>query len=102
MGTKTRGNKNEGETYRVRTGSELAGVVSERVLTQNVNHGSPANPLANILNAPACVTGYIFPNIFRIFRTFSTLIISAFYAFPSMFSTSFIMFIPTHMANFLN
>ena len=32
-GTKTRGNKNEGETYRVRTRSELTGVVSERVLT---------------------------------------------------------------------
>ena len=32
-GTKTRGNENEGETYRVRTGSELTGVVSERVLT---------------------------------------------------------------------
>ena len=47
------------------------------------------------------VTGYIFPNIFRIFRTFSTLVISTFYAFPAMFSTSFIMFIPTHMANLL-
>ena len=33
MGTKTRGNENEGESYRVRTGSELTGVVSERVLT---------------------------------------------------------------------
>ena len=30
---KTRGNENEGETYQVRTGSELTGVVSERVLT---------------------------------------------------------------------
>ena len=29
-----RGNENEGETYWVRTGLELAGVVSERVLTQ--------------------------------------------------------------------
>ena len=48
------------------------------------------------------VTGYIFPNIFRIFRTFSTLVISTFYAFPAMFSTSFIIrFIPTYMANFL-
>ena len=34
MGTKTRGNENEGETYRVRTRSELAGVVSEWVLTR--------------------------------------------------------------------
>ena len=32
-GTKTRGNENEGETYQVRTRSELTGVVSERVLT---------------------------------------------------------------------
>ena len=29
-----RGNENEGETYRVRTRSELAGVVLERVLTK--------------------------------------------------------------------
>ena len=34
MGTKTRGNENKGESYRVRTGSELTGVVSERVLTK--------------------------------------------------------------------
>ena len=33
MGTRTRGNEYKGETYRVRTGSELTGVVSERVLT---------------------------------------------------------------------
>ena len=33
MGTKMRGNENKGESYRVRTGSELTGVVSERVLT---------------------------------------------------------------------
>ena len=33
MGTRTRGNENEGETYRVRTRLELTGVVSERVLT---------------------------------------------------------------------
>ena len=33
-GTRTRGNENEGETYWVRTGSELAGVVSEWVLTK--------------------------------------------------------------------
>ena len=31
--TTTRGNENEGETYQVRTGSELTGVVSEQVLT---------------------------------------------------------------------
>ena len=35
MGTRMRGNENEGETYRVRTGLELAGVVSEPVLTQD-------------------------------------------------------------------
>ena len=39
--------------------------------------------------------------IFRIFRTFSTLFIFTLYAFPAMFSTPFIMFILTHMANFL-
>ena len=39
VGTRTRGDKNERGTYWVRTGSELAGVVSEQVLTgciQNV------------------------------------------------------------------
>ena len=46
------------------------------------------------------VTGYIFHNIFRIFRTFSTLVISTFHAFSATFSTSFIMFISTYMANF--
>ena len=34
MGMRMRGNENEGETYWVRTGSELAGVVSEWVLTE--------------------------------------------------------------------
>ena len=33
VGMRTRGNENEGETYWIRTGSELTGVVSERVLT---------------------------------------------------------------------
>ena len=36
MGTRTRVNENEGGTYQVRTGSELAGVVSEWVLTRLV------------------------------------------------------------------
>ena len=40
MGTRTRGNKYEGETYRVRTGSELTGVVSERVLTPSTSLNS--------------------------------------------------------------
>ena len=48
------------------------------------------------------VTGYIFPNIFRIFWTFSTLVISTFYAFSAMFSTSFNMFISIYMANSLS
>ena len=34
VGTRTRGNKNEWETYWVGTGSELAGTVSEQVLTK--------------------------------------------------------------------
>ena len=44
-GTKMRGNENERGTYRVRTGSESAGVVSERVLT-----------LVEIVLPPLCVT----------------------------------------------
>ena len=39
-GTRTRVNENEGETYRVRTGSELTRVVSEWVLTGTGNSGS--------------------------------------------------------------
>ena len=35
-GMRTRGNGNEGETYWVRTRLELAGVVSEQVLTASV------------------------------------------------------------------
>ena len=53
MGMRTRGNENEGETYWVRTRSELAGVVSEQVLTLNsdlvlsVPHLLPVAVLAN-------------------------------------------------------
>ena len=34
MGTRSRGKRDRGETYRVGTGSGLTGVVSERVLTE--------------------------------------------------------------------
>ena len=44
VGTKTRVNKNEGETYRVRTRSELTRVVSEQVLT--MSDGLPAFAMA--------------------------------------------------------
>ena len=47
------------------------------------------------------VTVVYFSNIFHVFRTFSTLVISTFYAFSTMFSTFFIMIMSTHMANFL-
>ena len=48
MGMRTRGNENEGETYRVRTGLELAGVVSEQVLTL---HAGKAASLGHDENA---------------------------------------------------
>ena len=55
----------------------------------------------DIQNLLLLVTVVYFSNIFHIFQTFSTLVISTFYAFSTVFSISFIMFISTHMANFL-